>query len=208
MWTVSVCVSNLNTSIWDKHHLGVLSQCPSEAYDNRPMIRNKLIRQAVAGLRAGIRATEPPVDCSAAAAHCLLTVIEVATLPEGQRGRYRSERAQIEVLQTLAKPEQRFVVSHEIGHHLLEHGTRQCFDTGLVADSGDLSSFAGIDFEREADYFAGEFLVPRAWLKADLDAGLKLDLLPDRYGVTRTALWVAIEIYNLPLKNSARDRQR
>lgn len=67
---------------------------------------------------------------------------------------------------------QRFTIAHEIGHFLLEHYQGIHFDganTGLQINFRDDRSTTGEDlFEREANLFAAELLMPRKLLFADL----------------------------------------
>jgi len=67
---------------------------------------------------------------------------------------------------------QRFTIAHEIGHFLLEHYQGVHFDganTGLQINFRDDRSTTGEDvFEREANLFAAELLMPRRLLAADL----------------------------------------
>lgn len=67
---------------------------------------------------------------------------------------------------------QRFTIGHEIGHLLLHHFQGVHFDgetTGLQINFRDDKSSTGLDlYEREANLFAAELLMPRKLLKADL----------------------------------------
>jgi Zn-dependent peptidase ImmA (M78 family) len=67
---------------------------------------------------------------------------------------------------------QRFTIAHEIGHFLLQHYQGVHFDganTGLQINFRDNRSTTGEDiFEREANLFAAELLMPRKLLEADL----------------------------------------
>ncbi len=70
------------------------------------------------------------------------------------------------------KNRQRFTIAHEIGHYLLEHYQGVHYDganTGLQINFRDNKSKTGEDiFEREANLFAAELLMPRKLLTADL----------------------------------------
>jgi Zn-dependent peptidase ImmA (M78 family) len=76
----------------------------------------------------------------------------------------------------------RFTIAHELGHFLLHEGEtvhldeyRQAFTINLR----DSQSATGEDNdEREANFFAAEFLMPAKFLKEDLQ-GKNLDLLGD-----------------------------
>ena len=67
---------------------------------------------------------------------------------------------------------QRFTIAHEIGHFLLQHYQGVHFDganTGLQINFRNDRSTTGEDiFEREANLFAAEILMPRRLLEADL----------------------------------------
>jgi transcription elongation factor Elf1 len=69
---------------------------------------------------------------------------------------------------------ERFVIAHEIGHHVLKH----------TADRSKV--------EPEANAFASELLIPRTWLAAAVRDGLDLDGLARRFDVSRHAIVYAL----------------
>jgi len=92
---------------------------------------------------------------------------------------------------------QRFSIAHEIGHFVLghseidvDHGVEAIF--GDDADSYDV----GPDVEREANAFAIELLVPRAWAKAfessTTDHASLVDEISRLCAVSKTAAWYRV----------------
>lgn len=67
---------------------------------------------------------------------------------------------------------QRFTVGHEIGHYLLHKFEGVHFDgnnTGLQINFRNDKSSTGLDlYEREANLFAAELLMPRSFIESDL----------------------------------------
>ncbi len=69
---------------------------------------------------------------------------------------------------------ERFVIAHEIGHHVLRHTAGRS------------------KVEPEANAFASELLVPRTWLAAAVREGRDLDGLARRFDVSRHAIVYAL----------------
>jgi Zn-dependent peptidase ImmA (M78 family) len=69
-------------------------------------------------------------------------------------------------------------IAHELGHHLLEHD----FDHVLLADNG-CRRFDG-KMEKEADYLAGELLIPKAAAKRAAFAGWNNEQVAHHFGVS------------------------
>lgn len=101
---------------------------------------------------------------------CLLDVVEdgvglpvvVATLRDGLAGACVPLAGDMRLLfvnGTEPRVRQRFTLAHELGHHWCGH------DGGLVVDTIETLSRTGTTpYEIEANWFAGEFLIPRAAL--------------------------------------------
>lgn len=80
----------------------------------------------------------------------------------------------------------RFTLAHELGHLFLKH-------TEALAKPLETSfKEARQDFEREADLFAGEFLMPAEDFKSAFGAGAKPPELAERFDVSVEAVWVRI----------------
>lgn len=73
---------------------------------------------------------------------------------------------------------QRFTVAHEIGHLLM--GTTHSNSAITFEDSNE--------YEKEADCFASELLMPTDWLKKDLQEGGKVDEFAWKYFVSKDAM--------------------
>jgi Zn-dependent peptidase ImmA (M78 family) len=104
------------------------------------------------------------------------------------------------------KNRQRFTIAHELGHYLLHETERIHLDSakpGYIVQRRDKKSSTGEDlFEREANLFAAELLMPAPFLAKDLK-GMSFDLLADddtlleklaaKYGVSVQALTIRLD---------------
>ena len=87
---------------------------------------------------------------------------------------------------------QRFTIAHEIGHYINGHT--------YYDESGDMYKDEGFDFrnpfhlqEKEANMFAAELLVPKDFLKKDLDEfGLDIAKLTELYQVSAQMMWIRL----------------
>lgn len=80
-------------------------------------------------------------------------------------------------------PRQRFTVAHELGHHVLGHGTSPR-DTSMV-----FSSWGGNWKERAANQFAAEVLMPAETVRLALSRGYEsVDALATLFGVSSQAM--------------------
>jgi IrrE N-terminal-like domain len=87
----------------------------------------------------------------------------------------------------------RFTLAHELGHCVLEHGDRSCWNLGAVAEPTALEELDDFpDFEREAHQFARELLLPRTWFKRDWEKDLDPERCERLYGVSRGTLVVVL----------------
>ncbi|MBL8121999.1 ImmA/IrrE family metallo-endopeptidase [Candidatus Saccharibacteria bacterium] len=78
---------------------------------------------------------------------------------------------------------QRFSVAHEIGHLYFGH---------VMGNSSLKHGYKSFD-EQEADHFAAHLLMPTAFLRKDIKAGMKdVEELAKKYGVSKDALWIQI----------------
>jgi len=109
------------------------------------------------------------------------------------------------ILISADRPEgrKRFTCAHEIGHHVLVHGT--------VIDE-IIESGSDKEFEKEADFFAGMLLLPSSAIKrVSKDAGIEIDTIDSKYayifskyfGLSYTAFLTQLH-FNLKLISHAR----
>lgn len=83
-----------------------------------------------------------------------------------------------------AKVRRRFTLFHELGHLLLHPSWALCYQA---------SSRQKALTEREADDFAVEMLMPKAWVLRDMATiGVDRDRLARRYEVSRTAMGIRL----------------
>lgn len=117
--------------------------------------------------------------------------VAVLPLPDGVAGAYGKKRGQgLAFINSNDWPvRRRFTLAHEYGHHVLGHST-------AVDNVSDIYGSPTNQRERDANSFAGEFLIPgvgvRAWMTARGSAQPDLELivrLADWYGVSA---WVAL----------------
>lgn len=156
------------------------------------MIRTALIKRTVAEVLAGAKISEPPVDLDVVARHEALAIRRNASLGPRVRAQYVAETGEIAVIELDGFLE-RFPIAHEIGHALLGHGDQHCFTEPTTAsvplDEADL----GVDYEREANDFAGRLLVPGPWLRAAVRDRLSVDEMMTMFKATKSVLLIAIE---------------
>ena len=163
------------------------------------MIREKLILQEAASLHQQLALTDRWVDVEAAINLNALRLDRVSTLPKGMRGHYDQVQGIIRVLGGLPDVEERFACAHELGHHVLNHGDKSCFDVGLLGGSAPIEELdIAPNFEQEAHAFARELLLPRRLFRNDLLAGLSPNDLAPLYGVSVTAIWIQFTKMRLP----------
>lgn len=140
----------------------------------------------------------PPTSPDVVAARHSIVIRRGVRLAAGMPAHWDPARAEIRVADGLEPRLERFPICHEIGHVLLGHGSAcdgvgEPSATDFALDEAD----TGIDYEREATFFAACILVPREWLKRDVAAGRGLTELMDRYEVARSTLIIAATKYKL-----------
>lgn len=115
-------------------------------------------------------------------------------------GQLIPEKRLIRINQNKPKNRQRFTIAHELGHWVLYHQGR-IFETdeepallSLNGFSPSLeSSYSHKQREAEANYFAGELLIPIKWLEIDWKKyNPDIKKLSDLYQVSEEALWKKI----------------
>lgn len=142
------------------------------------------IRLEAERLLRAARVTRAPVSLREVVSHLNLSLVErrrepfvgeAALVPLG-------DGHAIELRGPAGERRQRFTIAHEIGHFLL-HGQR------AVAERGGATNAATAGYEREADQFAAELLMPAAFMRqAVLEDGLDVDRLADRFEVSVGAM--------------------
>lgn len=75
---------------------------------------------------------------------------------------------------------QRFSIAHEIGHFMLSHNNQRKNDIEREKSNPV--------HEKEANAFAAELLMPLEFLKKDLKGSVDLDILANRYWVSKDAM--------------------
>ena len=88
---------------------------------------------------------------------------------------------------------ERFPIAHEIGHALLGHGDQQCFSEPTTASVPLDEANVGVDFEREANDFAGRLLVPGPWLRSAVKDHVPVADMMMMFMATKSVLLIAIE---------------
>jgi hypothetical protein len=138
-------------------------------------IRSGLAKKIAQRVLKGYGATKPPVPIEDIARR-LGFGLEIRELPRGVDARLVavSSTKVIQLARGQAAVRHRFSIAHELGHHFLGH-----------------SHGEGKAAEVEANAFAGELLIPRAWLARDLKQGLSIADVIERYQVSREVVFVA-----------------
>jgi Zn-dependent peptidase ImmA (M78 family) len=138
-------------------------------------VRRKYIEQLVEDLLAKGKVAKPPVVLTPLAKLLHLEIVK-QDADDSISGMLINEGAGnggiIGVNRAHHENRRRFTVAHEIGHFLLQHYQGVHFDganTGLQINFRNDKSSTGEDlFEREANLFAAELLMPRRLLEADI----------------------------------------
>lgn len=166
------------------------------------MERARWVEQKALEALATAGVHEPPVDPELVASRHSFRVVHRAALRPGTKAMWVQERAEI-LLADLEPQLLRFPCGHEVGHALLNHGDCKGFGGPASGDFPIEDADLGPNFESEANSFAGCLLVPRNWLRRDLERGLKQAELMERYGIAQSTLLIACEKYRLLKKLSA-----
>lgn len=133
--------------------------------------------------------TEPPVDVWKVAIFFGIKIIPYSQFPDKFSGTVVNQGnfTLIGINSNHSKNRQRFTIAHELGHFLLGHK----IDDTLKEELLDRP----INQEREADEFAGELLMPRDFLKKDLEnrkEKLTIPLLAQQYSVSEQAMSIRL----------------
>lgn len=162
------------------------------------MVRTKWVElEAAKALRtAGIGG--PPTSPDLVAARHSIDIRRGVHVPGKLLAHWDPAHGEIRVAEGLEPRLERFPICHELGHAILGHGAA-CDGYGepSAEDFPLEEADTGIDYEREATYFAACLLVPRDWLKRDIAAGRGLTELMARYDAARSTLIIAAGTYRL-----------
>ena len=168
-----------------------------------------MIRQRSAEAIADSGLTSPPIDLDLIARRAGVAVRRDAPLPAGMRACYDDHRAEIRIRSGVGHIEERQALAHELGHHFLEHGGRECWGAAFAEGVVDLDDASGdVDAEVEANVFAGQLLLPRDWCRRDLLAGMAEPQIAERYDAPRTTTFIAIRDYRFRLPRRGRNPSR
>lgn len=155
------------------------------------LLRAPLIAAKAAEALAKTGQTKPPTDLDLIARQYGISV------RQGPRGagvvaHFDAARNEIVLGEFLRWP-----FAHELGHALLRHGNRSCYEGSMASDAPLAEVDMGVPFEAEANRFARNVLVPKPWLELLISRGWKPKDLPARFEVSETVLWFAIQGYGL-----------
>lgn len=156
------------------------------------MIRSALIKRTVSQTLTDAGIAAPPVDLDQIASHEALVIRRNAALGPRVRAQYVAETGVIAVIE-LDPYLQRFPIAHEIGHALLEHGDQRCFAEPTAASVPLDEADVGVDYEREANDFAGRLLVPGPWLRKAVADRHSVNEMMEMFMATKSVLLIAIE---------------
>ena len=139
----------------------------------------------------------PPVSIQVVCKLFGIGLVPVASWPAGTHSAQWDPRSR-EIRFNRDEPEtrQRFSIGHELGHALLKH-TAMTFSSAADPESWEYAENEVEALEGEANQFARELLMPRAWLEPALKAGMRIPELAARYRVSQDAMGVALSVYRL-----------
>ena len=135
--------------------------------------------------------SRPPTDLDAIARHYGIGVVHG---PRGDRVVAYFDAARNEIV---PGEFERWPFAHELGHALLRHGSRNCYEGAMAADAPLAEAELGVPFEAEANRFARCLLVPKPWVEFLLSRNWKPADLPRRFEVSEKVFWYAFSAYGL-----------
>jgi hypothetical protein len=127
--------------------------------------------------------SRPPTDLEAIARHYGINVLRG---PRGNRVVAHFDAARNEIV--LGEFE-RWPFAHELGHALLRHGSRDCYEGAMASDAPLAEVELGVPFEAEANRFARCLLIPKPWVEFLTSRGWKPADLARRFQVSEKAFW-------------------
>lgn len=160
-------------------------------------VRRGYVSAAAARTLKAVGISAPPVSIRAICAHYAFNLVPVHGWPTGTHSaQWQPTLREIRFNADEPEVRQRFSIAHEVGHVVLGH-TVTTFSDSADPESDDFSEDPDRSLENEADLFAGELLLPPAWVKADWERGLRWQELAKRYLVSKDAAAVAVNRYRL-----------
>jgi Zn-dependent peptidase ImmA (M78 family) len=145
---------------------------------------------------AARKVSRPPIDVHSIARDEGIQIQEIRNQSVGWSGKFYRTNKLIALNGEHHPNRQRFTLAHELGHHFLGHDAEEFMD-GLDAfggyETGELADdVAVIDFEREANEFASELLIPLSLIKSDYRTERDAKALATQYEVSEAAMWVSL----------------
>lgn len=104
-----------------------------------------------------------------------------------ESGLYDADESKIIIKEHDSVYRQRFSICHEIGHHVLGHGSSQ----RKATHSFNKKNYILEEFEANA--FAAELLMPEAAVRIMIQRGLRFDELCETFGVSKEAMRIRLE---------------
>ena len=160
--------------------------------------RSPYIRKVAKDTLKGVVPDTPPVPMDTLVAREGLAITESANLPNGS-GYYDPSAWAIRLSRDLFVEaplnlnRRRFTLAHELGHCHLEHGDNSCWNLGFVAEATELEDLDDLpNFEQEANEFARELLLPRAWLGRDWETEASAERWMNSYGVSPGTFFIVL----------------
>lgn len=156
------------------------------------------VREAARKLVAKHGVRRAPVPVREIAEKEGFTVVD-GRMPDRVSGYCRPDSKHIILNGTHHEHRKRFTLAHELGHAVLQHKAMKAMDFSdldqparveigetedLEEEAGPLRSQMPDVYDREADEFAGELLIPRAFLKRDWPALQSLQKVSELYNVS------------------------
>lgn len=142
-----------------------------------------------------IKASTPPIDLNKILLHIGINLLPYS-FPEKISAILLKENNMlvIGVNKTHHINRQRFSIAHEIGHYLLGHYKDIFVDMSEISEGRfDVSDTDHNKVqELEANFFAGELLMPATMLKKDFAKLRNVEEIAKQYEVSKNALWIKL----------------
>lgn len=144
------------------------------------------LTEKIRGILTKATITAPPVSVEKIAALFSIKVFPYQGFPDNVSGTIVDQKGfiVIGVNSNHPKVRQRFTIAHELGHYLEGHDLAK----KIIDDVYDKPT----DKEVEANRFAAELLMPRDFLKQDLDKKMNIPELARRYNVSEQAISIRL----------------
>ena len=139
---------------------------------------------------------KPPVDIRQIVSELGYTYIEVPTFPRNVGALFLEQNGEqyAAVNANHHSQQKRFSVAHEVGHIQMGHTLEYCDEPPSLDNppTGKRHSEKERTFEREANIFAGELLVPLEMLKVEFKRRQDIDALAEIFFVSAQVISIAI----------------